>query len=123
MVIDEGRGWLHDDLGIHHVVAAGQAHEQLALVEPRHVVLRKALEVFLADYGISGEKALKPISGYFFLLSGCLDKHQIFLAKYLERHSLQLTLVKLLKMNLPGEPRRKWSSFRPIQIKSSEKPC
>ena len=66
LVTDKGRGWLHDDFGtwtdehgIHHVVAAGEAHEQLALVGRRHAVLRKALEVYLADYGINGEKAIK----------------------------------------------------------------
>ena len=59
----------------------------------------------------------------FLLLSGSLDKHQIFLANYLELHSLQFTLVNLLKMNLPGEPRREWPSFRPTRIKSSEEPC
>ena len=61
LITDEGRGWLHDSFGertdaqsIQHLVAAGEAHEQLALVERRHAVLRKAVEVFLMDFGLDG---------------------------------------------------------------------
>ena len=64
LVTDEGRGWLgiqferwSDEQGIHHVVAAGEAHEQLALVERRHAVLRKAIDIFLLDHGVDGASA------------------------------------------------------------------
>ena len=45
-------------------MAAGEAHEQLALVERRHAVLRKALEVYLDDYGLNGAKAIKQALSY-----------------------------------------------------------
>ena len=71
LLTDAGRGWLSSELAewtdahcIQHVVAAGEAHEQLALVERRHAVLRKALEVFLTDYGINGAKAIMQALRY-----------------------------------------------------------
>ena len=71
LVTDEGRGWLHDDFqewtdsqSLQHVVAAGEAHEQLALVERRHAVLRKALEVYLMDFGLEGANAIRQALSY-----------------------------------------------------------
>ena len=71
LVTDEGRGWLSavfqewtDRLAVHHVVAPGEAHEQLALVERRHAVLRKALEIFMNDYGTSGGNAIREAISY-----------------------------------------------------------
>ena len=71
LVTDEGRGWLSiqfeqwsDEQGIHHVVAAGEAHEQLALVERRHAVLRKAVDIFLLDHGVDGAKAIRTALVY-----------------------------------------------------------
>ena len=71
LVTDEGRGWLHNDFqewtdsqSIQHVVAAGEAHEQLALVERRHAVLRKALEIYLMDFGLEGANAIRQALSY-----------------------------------------------------------
>ena len=71
LVTDEGRGWLSavfqewtDRLAVHHVVAPGEAHEQLALVERRHAVLRKALDIFMNDYGTSGCNAIREAISY-----------------------------------------------------------
>ena len=71
LVTDEGRGWLHcdfqewtDSQSIQHVVAAGEAHEQFALVERRHAVLRKALEVYLMDFGLEGANAIRQALSY-----------------------------------------------------------
>ena len=71
LITDEGRGWLHDDfaawtdsLNIQHVVAAGEAHERLSLVERRHAVLRKAVEVYLMDFGMSGASAVRQALAY-----------------------------------------------------------
>ena len=56
LVTDEGRAWLGHDFenwtsvhGVDHIVAPGEPHERLALVERRHAVLRKAIEVYLDD--------------------------------------------------------------------------
>ena len=48
-------------------MATDEAHELLALVERRHAVLRKALEVFLTDYGINGTKAIIQALRYIIL--------------------------------------------------------
>ena len=63
---DEGRGWLGEpfqnwtnDKMIEHLVAPGEAHERLGLVERRHSVLRKAIEVYLHDLGLSGTSGIK----------------------------------------------------------------
>ena len=71
LITDEGRGWLHQDFeawtenhSIHHVVAAGEAHQQIALVERRHAVLRKALEIYLADFGLTGSNAIRQALCY-----------------------------------------------------------
>ena len=71
MPLLECRGWLHDSFGewtdaqsIQHLVAAGEAHEQLALVERWHAVLRKAVEVFLVDFGLEGANAIRQALAY-----------------------------------------------------------
>ena len=71
LVTDEGRGWLSsvfqewtDRQAILHVVAPGEAHEQLALVERRHAVLRKALELYMNDYGTTGANAIREALSY-----------------------------------------------------------
>ena len=146
LITNEGRNWLHDNFGIwtdehgiHHAVAASEAHEQLALVERRHAVLRKALEVYLADYGITTASAvrrpsnrpwptlcprsttcLRPQASH--LLNGFWDNFLTCLANFLELHLLQFTLVNPLKMNLPGEPQPEWPSSRPTQTRSSGEP-
>ena len=52
LISDEGRGWLSepmtewtDSQAIKHQVAPGEAHERLAIVERRHAVLRKSVEI------------------------------------------------------------------------------
>ena len=64
-------GWLNQDFeawtenhSIHHVVAAGEAHQQIALVERRHAVLHKALEIYLADFGLTGSNAIRQALCY-----------------------------------------------------------
>ena len=44
---------------IEHMVAPGEAHERLGLVERSHAVLRKAIEVYLHDLGLSGPSGIK----------------------------------------------------------------
>ena len=63
---DQGRGWLGErfqnwttDRMIDHLVAPGEAHERLGVVERRHSVLRKAIEVYLHDLNMSGADAIK----------------------------------------------------------------
>ena len=68
---DEGRGWLGDpfqkwttDKMIEHLVAPGEAHERLGLVERRHSILRKAIEVYTHDLGLSGTSGIKEALVY-----------------------------------------------------------
>ena len=67
---DEGRGWLGapfqswtTEKMINHLVAPGEAHERLGLVERRHSVLRKAVEVYLHDLKLSGTSGIKEAFG------------------------------------------------------------
>ena len=60
LVTDEGRGWASDEMlnwtssmNIKHNMAPGEAHTRLSLVERRHAVLRKAIEIYMADLGLS----------------------------------------------------------------------
>ena len=71
LVTDEGRGWLSEQFAewsdthaIHHVVAPGEAHEKLALVERRHALLRKAVEIYLADLELEGAVAIRQALVY-----------------------------------------------------------
>ena len=45
--------------GIEHQVAPGEAHERLALVERRHAVLRKAIEIYLTDRHLTNKKGIR----------------------------------------------------------------
>ena len=66
LVTDEGRSWLGGEMdtwstswGIEHQVAPGEAHERLALVERRHAVLRKAIEIYLNDRKLTNKKGIR----------------------------------------------------------------
>lgn len=48
-----------DAQSIQGLVAAGEAYEQLALVERQHAVLRQGVEVFLMDFGLEGANAIR----------------------------------------------------------------
>eukprot|EP00435_Cladocopium_sp_Y103_P011780 s1452_g3.t1 len=71
LITDEGRGWNADrfnewtsDQMIEHVVAPGEAHTRLALVERRHAVLRKAAEVWMDDQKMVTVEGLKQALCY-----------------------------------------------------------
>ena len=49
---------------VNHTIAPGEAHTRLSLVERRHAVLRKAIEIFLADLKLSGDKGLRQALVY-----------------------------------------------------------
>ena len=56
--VDEHRSWASDTMkdwsseqSIQLMISPGQAHERLAIIERRHHVIRKALELFLMDSG------------------------------------------------------------------------
>ena len=68
---DEGRGWLGEQFQswtsekmIEDLVAPGEAHERLGLVERRHAVLRKAIEVYLHDLNLHGADGIKEAINY-----------------------------------------------------------
>ena len=68
---DEGRGWCSDQFSewttqhdIIHEVAPGEAHTRLSVVERRHQILRKAIEVFLHDLSLSGAEGVKQAITY-----------------------------------------------------------
>ena len=50
--------------GIDHQVAPGEAHERLALVERRHAVLRKAIEVYLNDRKLEQQERRQRIRSH-----------------------------------------------------------
>ena len=71
LVTDEGRGWLSDQMGewtdahsIFHEIAPGEAHTRLNLVERRHAVLRKSLEVYMMDLDLHGPDGLRTALTY-----------------------------------------------------------
>ena len=71
LLTDEGRGWLSSHMDdwtaahqIKHVVAPGEAHERLAIVERRHAVIRKAVEVYLNDLQMDGPAAIQEALSY-----------------------------------------------------------
>ena len=66
LVTDEGRSWLGSSMetwtaswGVDHQVAPGEAHERLALVERRHAVLRKAVEIYMDDRKLHNKKGIR----------------------------------------------------------------
>ena len=68
---DEGRGWTSQEMvdwtsnhNVNHTIAPGEAHTRLSLVERRHSVLRKAIEIFMADLKLSGHKGLRQALVY-----------------------------------------------------------
>ena len=71
LITDEGRGWLSEEFeqwsnakAIHHVVAAGESHTEIALVERRHAILRKAVEVYMADLELQGANGIREALVY-----------------------------------------------------------
>lgn len=71
ILTDEGRGWASADLqqwteslDIQHEIAPGEAHTRLSLVERRHAVLRKAVELYIMDMQIYGPDAVKQALSY-----------------------------------------------------------
>ena len=71
LVTDEGRGWLSehflnwsDELSIQHDVAPGEAHTRLSLVERRHAVLRRAIEIYMTDLNLTGADGIRSALTY-----------------------------------------------------------
>ena len=66
LLTDEGRPWLGQDMddwttahNIEHIVAPDEAHERLAVVERRHAVIRRAVEIYLDDQKIDDAPGIK----------------------------------------------------------------
>ena len=71
LVTDEGRGWASDEMlawtsghNIHHLIAPGEAHTRLSLVERRHAILRKAVEIYMDDLGLTSIDGLRQALAY-----------------------------------------------------------
>ena len=71
LLTDEGRGWLSDqflhwsdELSIQHEVAPGEAHTRLSLVERRHAVLRRAIEIYMTDLSLTGADGIRSALTY-----------------------------------------------------------
>lgn len=71
LVTDEGRGWASDEMlnwtssmNIKRNMAPGEAHTRLSLVERRHAVLRKAIEIYMADLGLSTVDGIRQALAY-----------------------------------------------------------
>ena len=66
LLTDEGRGWTSDafvewvgNQDIRHLVAPGEAHNRLGVVERRHAVLRRAVEIYMTDMGLTDLDGLR----------------------------------------------------------------
>ena len=66
LMTDEGRPWLSGIMdewtsahGMQHKVAPGEAHERLAIVERRHALIRKAVEIYLDDVKVDHVEGIK----------------------------------------------------------------
>ena len=44
---------------VEHEVAPGEAHNRLALVERRHAVLRKAIEIYMEDMKLDDQQGIR----------------------------------------------------------------
>ena len=71
LITDEGRGWASDemltwtsDVNIQHMISPGEAHTRLGIVERRHAVLRKAVEVYMDDLGLQTVDGLRQALAY-----------------------------------------------------------
>ena len=67
---DEGRGWVGEEMNawttqhaIEHIVAPAESH-RLALVERRHVTLRRAIEIYMDDMKVTGTKGIRQALTY-----------------------------------------------------------
>ena len=70
LLTDEGRPWLSGIMdewttahGLQHRVARGEAHERLAIVERRHALIRKAVEIYLDDVKVDHVEGIKEARG------------------------------------------------------------
>ena len=68
---DEGRGWCSDNFAewcgnhsVEHLVAPGEAHNRLGVVERRHAVLRKAVEIYMTDLNLDDIDGLRQALTY-----------------------------------------------------------
>ena len=71
LITDEGRGWASDemltwtsDVNIQHMISPGEAHTRLGIVERRHAVLRKAVEIYMNDLGLQTVDGLRQALAY-----------------------------------------------------------
>ena len=71
LITDEGRAWVSDAMmewtdnhNIQHNVAPGEAHTRLSLVERRHAVLRKSIEVMMTDLDVHGPEGIRMALTY-----------------------------------------------------------
>ena len=68
---DEGRGWCSDYFAewttqhnVTHEASPGEAHTRLSVVERRHQILRKSVEVFMHDLSLRGTDGIKKALTY-----------------------------------------------------------
>ena len=71
LVTDEGRGWASDEMmtwtanhNVQHMISPGEAHTRLALVERRHAVLRKSVEIYMDDLKLTSIDGLRQALAY-----------------------------------------------------------
>ncbi|CAJ1404806.1 unnamed protein product [Effrenium voratum] len=71
LMIDEHRAWSSDamsswarDNGISLVISPGEAHTRLGVVERRHQLLRRAVEIYLADHQDHSRDAVRKALDY-----------------------------------------------------------
>ena len=71
LITDEGRGWASDDMlawtssmNIQHMISPGEAHTRLGIVERRHSILRKAVEIYMDDLDLHTVDGLRQALAY-----------------------------------------------------------
>ena len=71
LITEEGRGWASDemltwtsDMNVQHMISPGETHTRLGIVERRHAVLRKAVEIYMDDLGLQTVDGLRQALAY-----------------------------------------------------------
>ena len=71
LITDKGRGFSSDemltwtsDINIQHMISPGEAPTRLGIVERRHAVLRKAVEIYMNDLGLQMVDGLRQALAY-----------------------------------------------------------
>jgi hypothetical protein len=126
-----------DPLSIIHEVAPGEAHTRLSLVEQRHAVLRKSIEVYMMDLDLHGPDGIRTALTYIlpqlnaqptvsgFSPAQWLLGYQptVLLIVLTRSHRCICPVVPPSKKLCGGEVQQRRRFFKPIQSSDSGELC